>query len=135
MTNKNVRICSCGDCDAAIDRALKMCKQMFNDSECVVFQTAVCAAFGGFIMEGTEITATDLLVHTGMPYDVARNNAHMSVESIIEPTEDKIIERFGERRQELVEELVAAYIEAKRRGHEDFKARQADSPNIGKSKE
>lgn len=130
MTHKNVRICNCGDCDAAIDRALALCKQMFNDNECAVFQTAVCAALSGFIIEETQITTTDLLLHQGLPYTVAREAAFQCVKSIMEPTETKIIERFDERKEEIIKELVGVYMAARKRGSADHEAIRTDSAEI-----
>lgn len=130
MTHKNVRICNCGDCDAAIDRAIAIVKGMMVDNECCVFQTAVAAAMGPVVIETFNITTVDLLRTAGIPMKMAVAISAERIEQDLDGIETKVVDRMHERRDEMVGTMVEAYLAQRKRAVADREARRTDSAEI-----
>lgn len=130
----NLKICGCGDCEAAVSRAMKMCEQMFNDNECAMFQAAVAGAFSLMASLAMEKTIRSQAKEDQVPSSIVEAALGRSVAFNMNVIDEMACEHAKSRRAEIEGKMKQWWDAFTARLKADHEAQKADSPNIGKPK-
>lgn len=130
----NLKICKCGDCEAAVSRALKMCEQAFANDECALFQAAVAGAIGLMASLAMEKTLRAQAKEDDVPDFVTEAVMSQSVGYNMSLVDQMACEHAKSRRDEIETKMKKWWDAFEKRTRDDHKARKENSPNIGKPK-
>lgn len=129
----NLKICKCGNCQTAYERAFAITQKMYGDNECSSFQIAVAAAFYTLAVAGIRDSILRQAKEEGLnvlPEFVLKDSTKFNVAILCEQvhpylTEHNadIISRIDKMNGDFYERIEA-----------DYEATKADQPNVGKPK-
>lgn len=123
----NQRLCECGDCESAMNRAMKICEQMYSDNECANFQLGVAMALRTLASSGIYRTfyAQDPVLFTIIGEEVVRMEENACA--------GMINDHAKSRHDELTKRLGGAYDGMVGRLKADYEAIKNDKPEIKKA--